>query len=242
VQKHGSGDTDARDITFVEFTGPFTSERMLQLYKERQLKGSLLVVGLTQDAVDSLASPKVSCSANEDRRRSAQYMLAPGADHDLVCCPNLAHWLSCGASKLFWPHLSSNVHESAHLPCLQSIPSSFFRTLAYLFEVARPSSGHSYTPLTATDLARPNPMPSPSWAKPLWLSTSGRSSSNASESGAGDNHGSQAGSVQGSGDIQAAAATVLRSAPYWCYLYSHDAQRARKTPPKTTEQMLEMYQ
>ena len=33
---------------------------------------------------------------------------------------------------------------------------------------------------------------------------------------------------------------LFSSAPFWCYLYSHEPARAKKTPPKTAEQMVMM--
>ncbi len=34
---------------------------------------------------------------------------------------------------------------------------------------------------------------------------------------------------------------ALAAAPFWCYLYSHDPARAKKTPPRDRAAMLELY-
>ena len=38
------------------------------------------------------------------------------------------------------------------------------------------------------------------------------------------------------------ADALFSSAPFWCYLYSHEKQQSRKTPPKTSKEMLQLYQ
>lgn len=38
-----------------------------------------------------------------------------------------------------------------------------------------------------------------------------------------------------------AAEALLNTAPFWCYLYSHEVLHARKTPPKTSKEMLQLY-
>lgn len=38
------------------------------------------------------------------------------------------------------------------------------------------------------------------------------------------------------------ADALFSSAPFWCYLYSHEKQQAKKTPPKTGKEMLHLYQ
>ncbi len=37
------------------------------------------------------------------------------------------------------------------------------------------------------------------------------------------------------------AVRLLRSAPMWCYLYSHEPLKSKKTPPKTSAHMVDMY-
>ncbi len=42
-------------------------------------------------------------------------------------------------------------------------------------------------------------------------------------------------------DQDDAAVRLLRSAPMWCYLYSHEPLKSKKTPPKTSAHMVDMY-
>eukprot|EP00798_Chlamydomonas_sp_ICE-L_P021016 gene21016-27881_t len=146
------------DPSFIQFSEPQTTEEVLQLYRNRQMKGSNLVVGLSSG---DIASSK-------------------------------------------------------------TIPSTFFRTLAYVFEVAK--SGQTYAPLTEDDLQRGAPVKG--WCEPLWLRSSegGLSSDNDDQE-----------------PCQDPAQQLLTSAPYWCYLYNHDPSRAKKTPPKEADQILAMY-
>ena len=99
---------------------------------------------------------------------------------------------------------------------LQDIPAAFLRTLAYLFEVVK--KGLSYAPVTEEDILAGTPQPT--WAPPLWPTEA----------------------------LNLPALTspddpmlIFRAAPYWCYLYNHEPQRSKKTPPKTAAQMADMY-
>ena len=115
----------------------------------------------------------------------------------------------------------------------EQIPASFFRTLGYLFEMAK--SGLIYAPVTQADLERGSP--APDWCPPLWQN---QSRSQPSDAGSIADSQSEAHISSGDGDGRAldAAERLLHSSPYWCYLYNHEPSRSKKTPPKTSEEMI----
>lgn len=202
---------------------------------------------------------------------------------------------------------------SSHLPegfQNQTIPSTFFRTLAYVFELAK--KGRRYHPVTHLDIIRGWPLPQQiQESAPLWLlpppetlhSSALDASSNAEPSSSGSVDGShvpvlarserelgeeeeeeagehddeaagvclssstnsdsshldgldeavgcgpgqtasQGGSSSRGGMGRYEEGTALKlfsAAPFWCYLYNHDASKAKKTPPKTPEEMMDMF-
>ena len=99
---------------------------------------------------------------------------------------------------------------------MQGIPAAFYRTLAYLFEVAKGNT--AYAPVSLSDLEQG--APSADWSQPLWGIMDSTSAAPADAD---------------------TATKVFQTSPFWCYLYSHEQQRAKKTPPKTSEQMIEMH-
>eukprot|EP00798_Chlamydomonas_sp_ICE-L_P022458 gene22458-29573_t len=108
VSWHCQHPSDTSGSSFIHFSEPQTSEEALQQYRNRQMKGSNLFIGLSS--------------------------------------PDIA---------------------------LDKIPPTFYRTLAYVFEIAK--SGQTYTPLTEADVQRG--CPAKGWCEPLWnrsLRTSGQ--------------------------------------------------------------------
>lgn len=96
----------------------------------------------------------------------------------------------------------------------QDIPPAFLRTLAYLFELVK--KGLEYAPLTEEDVEAG--APPLTWAPPLWPTEPAVQP------------------VSLEDPMQ-----LFQAAPYWCYLYNHEPQRSKKTPPKTAAQMASMY-
>mmetsp|Transcript_40213 Transcript_40213/g.89235 ORF Transcript_40213/g.89235 Transcript_40213/m.89235 type:complete len:620 (+) Transcript_40213:318-2177(+) len=176
------------ETSFIQFSGPHSSAEVYQLYKNRQMKGSNLVVGLVTDKVQG-----------------------------------------------------------------KDVPASFFRTLAYVFEVAK--SGRTYAAVTEADVARGTP--DHDWCSPLWQNPGSTGGSSTGSSSGGISEGVSSASVTPSASsafesaascgaaaqalTEAASSRLFSSAPFWCYLYSHEPVRAKKTPPKTAEQMLDMH-
>ncbi|KAG1680350.1 hypothetical protein FOA52_015440 [Chlamydomonas sp. UWO 241] len=120
----------------------------------------------------------------------------------------------------------------------QDIPPAFFRTLAYMFELAK--SGRHYEPVSREDLERG--APDPAWCPPLWVSPGSGSGTHADTRtpGTGTADGVPAQLAASLLSPPRSTEALLSCAPFWCYLYSHMASRAKKTPPKTSEQMLQM--
>jgi len=100
----------------------------------------------------------------------------------------------------------------------QDIPPSFLRTLAYLFEAVK--KGLYYTALSEADILAGSPCPS--WAPPLWSTE-------------------PCASPVMRNVLIADPMQLFQAAPFWCYLYSHEPQRSKKTPPKTAAQMADMF-
>lgn len=79
----------------------------------------------------------------------------------------------------------------------------------------------AYGPLSEADIAAEKP--NLAWAPPLWTP----------EPAAPPPAGTEPGEEE--------AMQLFQGAPFWCYLYSHEPQRAKKTPPKSAVQMADMY-
>lgn len=137
--------------------------------------------------------------------------------------------------------------SSLPVPSQDSVPAAYFRTLAYLFELAK--AGSTYTPITPADLARG--ARDASWCRPLWGSFPQGDASQQrtpASGGAGDAPAAQLSTLALASEA-GLAEKLLSSAPWWCYLYSHEpakepgkeTAKAKKTPPKTAEQMLQYY-
>ncbi|GAX81355.1 hypothetical protein CEUSTIGMA_g8786.t1 [Chlamydomonas eustigma] len=162
-------------------SGPFASEEVLLLYKNKQMKGSNLVVGLASNSVKA-----------------------------------------------------------------KDIPSAFLRTLSYILECAK--MGRVYKPVS--ELILQTGLPTRDWCPPLWHGyhrtsptgptefriSSESSMSDFSSSSEGKRCSDHSNSVESSDTAN--LTQLFRSAPFWCYLYSHELARAKKTPPKTSEQMI----
>ncbi len=145
---------------------------------------------------------------------------------------------------------------------MQEIPASLYRTLAHLFEMSR--NGVPYSPVDP-EAARSG-LSAASWARPLWTicepslpngvaaRAGGSPDSELTQSSTGG--GSSAGDSCDSSDTTAMAdgrsstppvdepdltVRLLKSAPMWCYLYSHEPLKSKKTPPKSSDHMVHMY-
>lgn len=269
----------------ITFRGPISSEDMLHLYREQQLKGSNLIVGLRESAAERLvgevrgqwvhcglqgarggAGARGEGGARGTAARSWTPMQAPctcpaacPAHHTpphahahahgaaqcrpaqrpalsgtqtwqrRVACPWRAPRPPRAPLRLYtgtgqrWACLATLCRarecpaRPLPPPCLQDIPSSFYRTLAYIFEVVK-QNGH-YTPLSEAHIRAGNP--DLNWAPPLWSTEHVRAPLR--------DHRLE-------DPMQ-----LFQAAPYWCYLYSHETQKAKKTPPKTAAQMADLY-
>lgn len=100
------------------------------------------------------------------------------------------------------------------LPHTQDIVPTFHRTLAYLFELVK--KGYTYAPLTEQDLEAG--APPLHWGPPLWPVET----------------------LPEPMDLRDAD-QLFQVAPFWCYLYNHEPQRSKKTPPKSAQQMAALY-
>ncbi len=146
------------------------------------------------------------------------------------------------------------------LPVLSFQLATLFVRPYCLCLVQMAKMGAKYSPVTEANVKAGAPVKT--WCHPLWYGTSVNRKSPAgvtevviSESESSSSRDSSLGGAsdcidketpinqraENDGRDEFQMETLFELAPFWCYLYSHEPARAKKTPPKTSSQMLAVY-